>query len=348
MKSRRSLFALTIPESCPEGIKRRHLHSTGQYLFSDYPYLAEFRVSDKRKISKKKVSRSSGSDSTLFPMFPNAEPPTIESGPGSMGLPPDEDPFGKRHYGLPVDSSGSISAMLLPMLKLPANWRDFLPEIELPDSLSGLLLWGSPDEDAGMTLNLFFQGRRQQVQISPAEMANFSHHLTDIRQLLYWLAPKLNGREWFIDVLLQQISTMTEAATRLMKKSGSALKSNSLLYWNCRIKISVLSSSFTSWGALLQAQQILPTPFLPLITARKKRTVQSNRQGMRHPVREVQMQVRRATILINQIRNVISRKVLPHRRHLHKVTKPVAPRLQSRCTSFRWTIPYIACRKVRC
>ena len=216
-------LTLMKPIPCPDSVRNQHPYHVGHYLLSDQPSLAILSESGRRK--RDTNTEENSEDAYFFPYSPSTDvPPTIEIGSGSMGLPPDEDQFGKRRYGFPGNGAGSLPVMLLPLLELPANWRDMMP-----DSLSGLLLWGSPDENTGLTLNLLFQGfsnheHPQQIQISPAELPDFAHYLTDVRQLLYWLAPKLNGRESLVSELLHLLSSMTEAGNLLDEETRQRIE----------------------------------------------------------------------------------------------------------------------------
>ena len=93
---------------------------------------------------------------------------------------------------------GDFTLLVLPVLRLTTDWLSYLPG----DQLSHWL-WGEPDYDSGITLLLRFDHHPAiQVQISPAEYQELAGHLTSSRQLLHWLAPKLSGREAFIQQLL--------------------------------------------------------------------------------------------------------------------------------------------------
>ena len=157
-------LTLMKPIPCPDSVRNQHPYHVGHYLLSDQPSLAILSESGRRK--RDTNTEENSEDAYFFPYSPSTgAPPTIEIGSGSIDLSPDEDQFGKRRYGFPGNGAGSLPVMLLPLLELPANWRDMMP-----NSLSGLLLWGSLDENAGLTLNLLFQGfsnheHPQQIQI---------------------------------------------------------------------------------------------------------------------------------------------------------------------------------------
>ena len=173
-------------------------------LISNAPFLVRYTKDKKTKVRKQR--RKPASPFSLpIPLFPDNEPASYETGGGSWDT-DDHDPFTKRPPFFPMQLSGDFSITLLPILRLVSNWQQYLPGTQ---SLHWLL--GEPDQSAGLILQLRFDDQSPVVlYISQAEFGELSEHLLSTRQLLHWLAPKLNGRAAFVQQLLELSESMAE------------------------------------------------------------------------------------------------------------------------------------------
>ena len=172
-------------------------------LISNAPFLVRYTKDKNTKVPKQR--RKPASPFSLpISLFPGNEPASYETG-GSWDT-DDHDPFTKRPPFFPMQPSGDFSITLLPILRLVSNWQQYLPGTQ---SLHWLL--GEPDQSAGLTLQLRFDDQSPVVlYISQAEFGELSEHLLSTRQLLHWLAPKLNGRAIFVQQLLELSESMAE------------------------------------------------------------------------------------------------------------------------------------------
>ena len=145
-----------------------------------------------------------------FPLSP--ERPSFDSyGGGYLGQ-DDDDSFKQPPY-FPAREKGDFTLTLLPVLRIPSDWRSYLPGNQWYHWVIG-----EPDHDSGVTLHISFNGSSPSVmQLSQAEYRQFKEHLGNSQQLLQWLAPKLSGREAFIHTLLDIASGLSEQddSTRL-------------------------------------------------------------------------------------------------------------------------------------
>ena len=173
-------------------------------LISSAPFLVQYSTKDKNTKVRKQRRKSASPLGPSIPLFPDNQPASYETG-GSWDT-DDHDPFTKRPPFFPMQPSGDFSITLLPILRLVSNWQQYLPGTQ---SLHWLL--GEPDQSAGLTLQLRFDDQSPVVlYISQAEFGELSEHLLSTRQLLHWLAPKLNGRAIFVQQLLELSESMAE------------------------------------------------------------------------------------------------------------------------------------------
>ena len=173
-------------------------------LISNAPFLVRY-TKDKNTKVRKQRRKPASPFSLPISLFPGNEPASYETGGGSWDT-DDHDPFTKRPPFFPMQLSGDFSITLLPILRLVSNWQQYLPGTQ---SLHWLL--GEPDQSAGLILQLRFDDQSPVVlYISQAEFGELSEHLLSTRQLLHWLAPKLNGRAAFVQQLLELSESMAE------------------------------------------------------------------------------------------------------------------------------------------
>ena len=203
--SESTVAGLGTPLSYPS---RHQAHYQWQnVILSNAPFLVQYSAKDKNTKVRKQQRKPASPFSLPISLFPDRESAPYETGGGSWGT-DDHDPFNKRPPFFPMQPSGDVSITLLPILRLVSNWQQYLPGTQ---SLHWLL--GEPDQSAGLTLQLRFNDHPPVVlHISQAEFGELSEHLLNTRQLLYWLAPKLNGRAAFIQQLLALSESMAEAS----------------------------------------------------------------------------------------------------------------------------------------
>ncbi|WP_252180403.1 GTPase [Endozoicomonas sp. 4G] len=164
-------------------------------LYSQEPFLVTRQNDPKKKEQNK---------NTFIP--PTGLPSTLSSQnlpTGGTGPDSDEDSFFKYPFRPPfVDQSG-ITMVLLPFLKLPLGWQH-----QIPGSQWYHWLIGEPDYDSGAIVNIQLNGESiARLPIHSWELQELAEDLTNSRQLLQKLAYRLNGRETFIQQLLDILAT---------------------------------------------------------------------------------------------------------------------------------------------
>ena len=119
------------------------------------------------------------------------------------GLGPDDDNAFKPPFQPPFAGQSDITLTLLPFLRLPPDWQD-----QLPGSQWVHWLFGEPDYDSAAMLNIQVNGETvARLPIHPWELREWAEDLTDSRLLLQKLAHRLNGRDTFIEKLLNILAT---------------------------------------------------------------------------------------------------------------------------------------------
>lgn len=117
----------------------------------------------------------------------------------------DDDSFKRPPY-FPIQNKGDFTLTLLPVLRIPSDWRSYLPGNHWSHWVVG-----EPDHDSGVTLQIRFNDSSVSViQLSQAEFRQLKAYLGNSKQLLQWLAPKLSGREAFIHLLLNMAAGLSE------------------------------------------------------------------------------------------------------------------------------------------
>ena len=189
-------------KNCPDGLARHYPYDMAQLVRSTEPFLV---------IRKEKTPSSYRNDNRQLSILPSNsfEPKETlfitQSGTGS-GF-DDHNDFKRPPY-MPMLDKTMANLILLPTLNLPANWRDYLP-------FTGIYHWLTEQSEAqaGLTLLVHFDGQPSiALRISQAEYPAMAEHLLNARQLLQWLAPKLNGRESFIQKLMDIADDLVEAS----------------------------------------------------------------------------------------------------------------------------------------
>ena len=184
-------LAIRGGSACPETIKDEYPYHTYQLIRSKKPFLA---------IKKQKKQLSSPSPD---PFKGGSHLPAILSG-ANQGF--DDNDF-KYPPFMPVFDKYTMDLLLLPV-RLPDNWRNYLP-------FAGLYYWlaHQPETPPELTLLIRFNGADIiRLRISRAEYTAMAENLLNAQQLLYWLTSKLNGHEAFIHRLLglQQLMASPE------------------------------------------------------------------------------------------------------------------------------------------
>ena len=119
------------------------------------------------------------------------------------GLGPDDDNAFKPPFQPPFAGQSDITLILLPFLKLPPEWQE-----QWPGSHWFHWVFGEPDYDSGSMLNIQVNGESvARLPIHSWELRELAEDLTNSRQLLQKLAHQLNGREAFIEQLLDILAT---------------------------------------------------------------------------------------------------------------------------------------------
>ncbi|WP_257274210.1 endonuclease/exonuclease/phosphatase family protein [Endozoicomonas sp. SESOKO4] len=116
----------------------------------------------------------------------------------------DDDSFKRPPY-FPIQNKGDFTLTLLPVLRIPTDWRNYLKG-------SHWYHWvmGEPDHDSGVTLHIRFNDSSPTVlHLSQAEFRQLTAYLGSSQQLLKWLAPKLRGREEFIHFLMDMAAGLS-------------------------------------------------------------------------------------------------------------------------------------------
>ena len=175
---------------CPSWLAPEYPYNTLQLLRSTEPFLATW----------KEKSQKSDRPISALPSNPVPQKNSLLSSSGA-GLGFDDHNDFKRPPFMPLPDKLMANLILLPTQDLPANWREYLP-------FAGLYHWlvDQPEDQTGLTLLVQFDGQPPiTLRISQAEYPAMAEHLLNARQLLYWLAHKLNGREsmtqWLLGVL---------------------------------------------------------------------------------------------------------------------------------------------------
>ncbi|WP_422411509.1 MULTISPECIES: GTPase domain-containing protein [unclassified Endozoicomonas] len=163
------------------------------------------RLNDLPVRKKKKKSGQSVSLPGLAGLpFPEEKRESEQYGGGYLGH-DDGDSFKRPPY-FPFQNKGDFTLTLLPVLRIPSDWRSYLPG-------NHWFHWvmGEPDPVSGVTLHIRFNGSSPSVmQLSQAEFRQLKAYMGSSQQLLQWLAPKLSGREAFIHFFMDMTAGLSE------------------------------------------------------------------------------------------------------------------------------------------
>ena len=175
---------------CPNQFQSQYLFSSVQHLTSDAPFLL---------VQKNNAKKRASDEAPLFPETSDTNPRTMALLSGGISDTGDHNDF-KRPPFMPALDKANFDLLLLPTLNLPANWPEYLP-------FARVYHWLTDHNPAGLTILVRFNDQPPvRLQISQAECTDMAEHLLSIRQLLNWLAPKLNGREHIVQQLLELLS----------------------------------------------------------------------------------------------------------------------------------------------
>ncbi len=203
---------------CPTEVINQQPYNYQRVLYSQEPFLVTRQNDPKKKEQNK---------NTLIPPIglpSKLSPHNLQT--GGIGPDSDEDSFFKYPFRPPfVDQSG-ITMVLLPFLKLPPGWQH-----QIPGSQWHHWLMGEPDYDSGTILNIQLNGESiARLPIHSWELQELAEDLTNSRQLLQKLAYRLNGRETFIQQLLDILATAEqnpmdeESRVRIEKQLADVLE----------------------------------------------------------------------------------------------------------------------------
>ena len=187
-------------KNCPDSLTRHYPYDMAQRVRSTEPFLV---------IKKEKPHSSFHNDDQQLLILPsNAFDPKETLFITESGTVPGFDDHNnfKRPPFMPMPDKTMANLILLPTLSLPANWREYLP-------FAGLYHWfvESSETQAGLTLLVQIGDQAPiTLRISQAEYPEMAERLLNTRQLLHWLAPKLNGREAFVQQLMEMADVINE------------------------------------------------------------------------------------------------------------------------------------------
>ncbi|WP_422134826.1 hypothetical protein [Endozoicomonas sp. ALD040] len=150
---------------------------------------------------------------------------------GGSGYGLDDDDQTRRPPWMPFQTSNGYSLTLLPNLQLPPGLGDYLPDLRTWYTLLDYL---NLNANGGLTVLLRNDLQPDQkssviiLNISAYEQKEMKEHLTNARALMNWLAPKLNGREELVQLLLAMlsqtdVSQLDENARALMQEQLAEL-----------------------------------------------------------------------------------------------------------------------------
>ena len=208
-------LAILRSQPCPGHINQPYDFYSGQSLRSDKPFLT---------VRERKTEPQENNQITLTPepesfsVLPTAfADDNTEKGSGGGFDTGDSHDF-KRPSFMPVLNKVEANLILLPTLNLPVNWRDYLP-------FANLYHWFSDASHDGVTV-LIRLGNQPfiSLRISQAESRELTQHLTSTRQLLLWLAPRLNGRELLVQQLLALSEDSAEQSSLLPEETLAAIQ----------------------------------------------------------------------------------------------------------------------------
>ena len=201
-----------------------HSEPCPDYFETPYPFASQPNVRSEKPFlvfSKKRNKTQDDSDDGFFlPASPATKPQLLNSLSGSTfdsGGSEDNNDF-KHPPFMPVPDKMMANLILLPTLSLPVNWRDYLP-------FAGLYHWLMDTEPEGVTIILRFDHFPPVTfRISQAETSELAEHLPNIRQLLHWLAPRLNGRERLVQQLLEVLEDSEEQSGFLSEEALESIQ----------------------------------------------------------------------------------------------------------------------------
>ena len=177
---------------CPSQLHSQYPFHSAQHLRSQAPFL----------LVQKQTINNQTSNELPFPQGASATAHTTEvllSG-GSSHIGNDNDFKRKRPPFMPALDKATFDLLLLPTLNLPANWQEYLP-------FARVYHWLTDHNPAGLTILVRFNDQPPvRLQVSQAEYTDIAGYLLSARQLLNWLAPKLNGREYLVQQMLELLS----------------------------------------------------------------------------------------------------------------------------------------------
>lgn len=184
-------LGLLHPSTCAVDSDTYPYHFLG-LLHSEKPFLA---IQGRLKDNNKKENSSGGG---LPPSQPQPSVFTFSSG-GGFGL-DDDQQYKKCPPWVPFQTSAPYSLMLLPILKLPEELRNFLPNTGFYYDLMEQLGYG---EEINIVLRV--EGNEPvNIPLHRSEREELVKHMANAPTLMNWLAPRLNGREelvsWLLDI----------------------------------------------------------------------------------------------------------------------------------------------------
>ena len=205
------LLKINNGKACPGWLRQYYPHDMAQLLLSTEAFLAIRQ--EKSRNHHRNHHRNHESQMSALPsgFFEPKDASLVSLTGGSSGL--DDHNDDKRPPFMPAPDKMMANLLLLPTLNLPSNWRDLLLSAGLPFTRVYHWLTDQPEHQAGLTLLVQFDGQPPiTLRISQGEYPEMAEQLLNARQLLYWLAPRLNGREAFIQQLMDVADSIEETS----------------------------------------------------------------------------------------------------------------------------------------
>lgn len=226
IQSRATLWLLQ-PQACqPDQTPQNYTYHSRHWLYSDQPFLVQWNtVADKRQSNEENDPVQSPEG--FLPGLSGQSSGELLSSVAYGGFDHPGDFRSRRPPGLPFRASDVYSLTLLPGLQLPDELRTWFAS-HRPDLSTWYWLLDQVGYAPAQTLLLRFDGQQPlAIPIHGYEQQELAEHLTSqnpLRNLLNWLAPKLNGRAGLVEQLLAMQAGLAEEATGLDKPALTLIR----------------------------------------------------------------------------------------------------------------------------
>ena len=154
----------------------------------------------------------STTNNTAWPLQTGSDGKNLKTKPYGSFYPEDQQDDYFNHLRPPFQPDvqhSDVSLTLLPVLRLGVDCRNSLSDY-LPGANWLHWLLGEPDYASGITVIVRFGDQPPiVVQVAEQEYQHMVEYLADPKALLYWLAPRIQGRDTLVYQLLALLETMT-------------------------------------------------------------------------------------------------------------------------------------------